>query len=114
MQEVKMLAFEVYVPRRSERKARARLPVVKLSKNSIVLNKIAREKLSSNSIQLAYDQDTRTIRIKPVESGGILIKKTKIFGKGFFKQFGIEFKGAFPASYDEQENALYVPVTRQA
>jgi len=113
MREVKILAFEVYVPRRAERKTKAKMPVVKLSKNSIVLNKIAREKIRSNLIQLAYDPDTRTIRIKPVESGGILIKKTKIFGKGFFKQFGIDYKGAFPANYDEEDNALYVPITRQ-
>lgn len=96
------MPFEIYKPR-GERVAKQM--IVSLSKNSIVLNKIAREQLNSSSIELAYDRDTNLIRIKPSDDGQNL-KKTKVFARGFFNQFNINKKGRFAAEF--KENALYV------
>ncbi|MCL5058417.1 MAG: hypothetical protein M1130_10625 [Actinobacteria bacterium] len=59
-------------------------------------------------MELAYDQQSNVIRVKGVTEGGIELKKTKLFGKGFFNQFGITQKGKFEAEYNPEENALYV------
>lgn len=99
------MAFEVYRPR-GEKQEKA--PIVSLSKTSIVLNNVAREKLGTNRIELAYDKDAKTIRIRAVENGGMEIRKTKVFGKGFFNQFNIARKGKFAAEYDPAERALFV------
>lgn len=83
-------------------------PLVIFSKNSIVLNKPAREKLgNTNQIELAYDKESNLIRIKAVSEGGQVLKKTKVFAKGFFNHFGIDKRGKFPARYDENDKALY-------
>lgn len=99
------MAFEIYRPRgeRQEKK-----PVVSLSKTSIVLNNVAREKLNSSRVELAFDDETRTMRVRGIAEGGLEIKKTKMFGKGYFNQFGITTKGKFEAKYVEAENALYI------
>ncbi|MCL6612469.1 MAG: hypothetical protein K6T66_13085 [Peptococcaceae bacterium] len=101
------MAFEVYKPR-GERMEKA--PVISLSKSSIVLNNVARQKLGKNKIELAFDRDTKTIRIRAVEEGGLEMRKTKVFGKGFFNYFGINKKGKFEAKYDPGENALYARI----
>ncbi len=98
------MAFEIYKPR-GERVPK--LPLVTLSKNSIVLNKHAREKMNTEKVELAYDKDTNTIRIKATEDGQS-IKKTKVFSRGFFNHFNILNKGKFQAEYDETQNALFV------
>lgn len=102
------MAFEVYRPR-GEKQEKA--PIVSLSKTSIVLNNIAREKLGTNRIELAYDKDSGTIRIRAVEDGGMEIRKTKVFGKGFFNQFDIAIKGKYEAKYEPDEKALYVKLS---
>lgn len=102
------MAFEIYKPR-GEKQEKA--PIVSLSKTSVVLNNIAREKLAADRIELAYDRDTRTIRIRAVDDGGMEIRKTKVFGKGFFNQFGITQKGKFEAKYNPDEKALYVQIS---
>lgn len=102
------MAFEVYKPR-GERAEKA--PVVSFSKTSIVLNTVAREKLDSPNIELAYDKDTNTIRIRASE-GGMTIKKTKLFGKGFFNQFGISKRGKFKADFKPDERSLYVSLNQ--
>ncbi|GBF32774.1 hypothetical protein DCCM_0970 [Desulfocucumis palustris] len=102
------MAFEIYKPR-GEKQEKA--PIVSLSKTSVVLNNIAREKLAADRIELAYDKDTRTIRIRAVDDGGMEIRKTKVFGKGFFNQFGITQKGKFEAKYNPDEKALYVQIS---
>ncbi|HUW66329.1 MAG TPA: hypothetical protein VMW83_16835 [Spirochaetia bacterium] len=92
------MAFEVYVPRRGGGRGAGRVkktPALRLSKSSLVLNKLAREALGAQSIELAYDADTKTIRVSP--NGSIPMKKTKVFAKGFFKSFGINSNGSFPA-----------------
>jgi len=98
------MAFEVYKPRGEKME---KIPLVSLSKNSIVLNKTSREKLQTENVELAYDRETKTIRIKAVAEGQV-IRKTKLFARGFFKHFGINEKGKFPAEYNAEESALYV------
>lgn len=98
------MAFEVYKPRGEKAD---KVALVSLSKNSIVLNKVSREKLQAENVELAFDQDTKTIRIKAAAEGQA-IKKTKMFARGFFNHFGINIKGKFPAIFNEEENALYV------
>lgn len=99
------MAFEVY---KSRGEREEKLPLVTLSKNSIVLNKQAREKLKAGNVELAYDRETRTIRIRAAENGGQTLKKTKVFGKGFFNYFDINKKGKFPARFDEMDKSLIV------
>ncbi|MHB8917966.1 MAG: hypothetical protein ACYC4H_08070 [Desulfocucumaceae bacterium] len=101
------MAFEIYKPR-GERMER--VPIISLSKSSIVLNNVARQKLGRNKIELAFDRDTRTLRVKAVDEGGLEMRKTKVFGKGFFNHFGIEKKGKYLAKYDPDENALYATI----
>lgn len=59
-------------------------------------------------LELAYDKTSKTTRIRGVEEGGMEVRKTKVFGKGFFNQFSINKKGKFEAKYDPAEYALYV------
>ena len=101
------MAFEIYKPRGEKNQ---KVIIVSLSKNSVVLNKQAREKIQAEKIELAYDKDTNTIRIKASEDGQML-KKTKTFAKGFFNQFGIDKKGKFTGTYDEIEKALFVDIS---
>ena len=106
MLEVLKLAFEVYKPRGEKQEKQ---PIVSLSKTSIVLNNVAREKLSTDRIELAFDPETDTIRIKAAENGsGMELRKTKVFGKGFYNQFGLTKRGKFEARHNQEENALYV------
>ena len=101
------MSFEVYKPR-GERSEKS--PLVSLSKNSLVMNNIARERLSKpDVVELSYDKDSSTIRIKPSQDG-LNVKKTKVFAKGFFNYFGISSKGRFAAVYDDIDNALYVSI----
>lgn len=102
------MAFEVYKPR-GERAGK--LALVTLSKNSIVLNKIAREKLNADSLEMAYDRDANMIRIGASKDGQVM-KKTKVFAKGFFNHFDINKKGKFTAEYNQDENALYVDLNK--
>jgi hypothetical protein len=104
---VTIMAFEVYKPR-GERTEK--VSVVSLSKTSLVMNTTARVKLGEpESIELAYDPETSIIRVKSSEDGiGVKVKKTKVFAKGFFNQFGINSRGRFRADYNEDTNALYI------
>jgi hypothetical protein len=103
------MAFEVYTPRQRNQDRKPGL-VVSLSKNSIVLNKPTRELLQQPEfVELAYDADAGTIRIRPADKGqGISLKKTKVFAKGFFDNFKIVTCGKFVPEYDQEENALCI------
>jgi hypothetical protein len=105
------MAFEVYHPRMRGTN-NAPKPVVRLSKLSLVLNKVAREKLNSPEfVELAFDSDASTIRIKPADkAGGVQVKKTKVFAKGFFEHFAIKASGNYFADYNAEENAVYVKI----
>lgn len=99
------MAFEVYKPR-FEKEA-----TVAISKNHLTLNKKLMDKLNAKYIELAFDPDTRTIRIKPSSNeNGLVLNKNKIGAKGFFKHFNIEQKGKYSAIYDDNEKVLYVRV----
>lgn len=99
------MAFEIYKPR-GERAEKA--PLVSISKNSLVMNNAARSKINNpENIELAFDKDSNTIRIKP-SSDGLTVKKTKVFVKGFLNYFDINKKGKYAVTYDENENALLV------
>jgi hypothetical protein len=101
------MAFEIYHPR-MRAKEKSKPIIVKLSKTSFVINKVAREQLNAPEfIELAFDKDTNTIRIKP-STGGNAVKKTKVLAPGFFKQFEISVTGNYFAEYNQDENALYV------
>lgn len=103
------MAFEVYKPR-GEKKEKA--PLISISKNSLVMNNKAREKLNNPvTIELAFDKERNIIRIKP-SSNGLTVKKTKVFAKGFYNHFGINKKGKFVAIYDENENALFADIDK--
>lgn len=100
------MAFEIYKPRTSERVEKQ--IYVSLSKNSIVLNKPARAKINNaERIEIAYDSETNILRIKPDENG-LILRKTKLFAKGIFNQFGINKQGRFPVVFNEEQNALYL------
>jgi hypothetical protein len=104
------MAFEVYRPRtRAKEEPR---PVVRLSKHSLVLNKVAREKLNAPEyVELAFDADTSSMRIKPAgKDGGVPVKKTKVAAKGFYEGFKISNIGNYIADYNAEENALYVKI----
>jgi len=101
------MTFEIYKPR-GERMEK--VPIISLSKSSIVLNNVARQKLGRSKIELAFDRDSRTLRIKAADEGGLEMRKTKVFGKGFFNHFNIDRKGKFEADYDPEENALYAKI----
>lgn len=99
------MAFEIYKPR-FEKEA-----TVAISKNHLTLNKKLMAKLDAKYIELAYDPDTRTIRIKPSSNdNGLVLNKNKIGARGFFKQFNIEQKGKYSAVYEDDEKALYVRI----
>jgi hypothetical protein len=101
--------FEIYVPRSREPKKKD-LPEIKISKQSIVMNKKARNLIQADRLELAYDTDGKTLRIKRAEEDGINMKKTKVYAKGFLEHFNIQEKGRFMADYKEAEEALYVKV----
>jgi hypothetical protein len=102
--------FEVYVPRTRAANKKKDIPEVKISKQSIVLNKNARALMQADKLELAYDSDDNTIRIKKADGSGINLKKTKLFAKGFLDHFGISEKGKFPAEYRDDEQAFYAKV----
>jgi hypothetical protein len=99
------MPFEIYHPR-----AKAKPIIVRLSKTTIVLSKVAREQLNTpEDVELAFDKVTNTIRIKPsAAEGGSALKKTKLLVPGFFKQFEISATGTYSADYNAEENALFV------
>jgi hypothetical protein len=105
------MAFEIYHPR-MRATTKAKNPVVRLSKNSIVLNKVARGQLNNPEyLELAFDKETGSIRIKPADkTGGVQVKKTKVYAKGFFERFEIKEVGTYIADYNAEENALYVKI----
>ncbi len=109
------MAFEVYHARIGRDASKKKL-AVSLSKNSIVLNKIAREKLNyPEHVELAYDNDNNIIRIRPTDNdnGGLSVKKTKLSARRFYNYFHINVgKGKYSADFIPDENALYVSLAQ--
>jgi hypothetical protein len=99
--------FEVYAPRtRAEGKLNTKPPIVGISNNKITMNKIALSPLSTGNAELSYDSELRTIKIRPVESG-IKVKKRSIYARGFLKHFDIVLKGKFVSTI-ENDGCVYV------
>ncbi|MDD2553527.1 MAG: hypothetical protein PHP51_03010 [Desulfotomaculaceae bacterium] len=97
------MSFEVYKPR-FEKEA-----TVAISKNHLTLNKKLAEKFDTEYVELSFDKDTKTIRIKATDSkNGLILNKNKIGARGFFKHFNIQQKGKYNAVFDENEKAIYV------
>lgn len=97
------MAFEVYKPNNDKDY------VVAISKNHLTLNKILTAKLNPSYVQLAYEPDTKTIRIKlSGDENGLIVNKNKIGARGFFKHFNIQNKGKYNATYDENEKAVFI------
>lgn len=95
------LPFEVYYPRSEN--------YVSVSKNHITLNRNLAAKISSDHVELAYDRDTKVIRVNfSSPDSGLIMNKTRIGAKGFLQYFGIESKGKFPATYHEDEKSIYI------
>jgi hypothetical protein len=101
------MVFEIYHP--ITKKEKVPKPIVRLSNNSLILNKVSREQLNSpERVELAFDSDTNIMRIRPSADGENTVKKTKVAAPGFFKQFEISATGKYFADYNQDENALYV------
>lgn len=104
------MSFEVYTPRRGRGNGITRASKtasVRLSKASLVLNKWAREQLETESVELAFDAETNTIRVGP--NGNLPLRKTKVFAKGFFKAFDINASGTFPVEFID--GALFAKIS---
>lgn len=101
------MTFEVFFPEQETALFRRKQPVVAIAKSSIRLNKTAYEELGAETVELAYDRQRETIRIKKVAQG-FKIQNKKITSKGFFRHFGINVKGRFLAQYDPESESLLV------
>lgn len=102
------MAFEIYRPRKGKKEKQA---IVSISRNSLVLNKFAREQLNSDSVDLAYDAETNRIKISP-SSDGFVINKTKVHAADFFAHFSIEEKGKFETEYNKDNQSIYVDLDK--
>jgi len=97
------MAFQVYKPKIEKEST------VSISKNHLTLNKKLASRLNSSHVELAYDPETKTIRIRPSSNeNGLIINKNKIGARGFFKHFNIQNKGKYNTSFDENEKAIYI------
>ncbi|MCG9968869.1 hypothetical protein L9W92_12555 [Pelotomaculum terephthalicicum JT] len=97
------MTYEVYKPKTEQDLT------ISISKNHLTLNKKLASKLNMSHVELAYDQLTKTIRIKPtVNDKGLTVNKNKIGARGFLKHFKIQCKGKYCTTFDENENALYI------
>lgn len=101
------MAFEVYKPRIKNANS------IALTKHHIVLKPNILEKLNANNVELAYDRDTRVIRIRPADSedDGFVINDNKIGARGFYQFFDIGIKGKFPVIIDDSDNAVLIDIS---
>jgi len=107
------MAFEVYHSRK-QGSEKVINPIVRLSKNSIVLDKTARQLLENPEyVELAYDSDEKIIRIVP-SNNGTQVKKTKLPAQRFYKVFEIDVTGKFNGVFNEEEKALFVNLKASA
>jgi phosphoribosylamine-glycine ligase len=103
------MAFEIYHARQRETAPKEVKKIVAISKQSIVLNKPVRQLLNLNGeqaqfIELGWDKKTKQIRLRVVGEGegGVRLKKSKLYAKGFLSKFGIKAQGKF-------ENLVFNP-----
>ncbi|MDI6906171.1 MAG: hypothetical protein QMC81_01610 [Thermoanaerobacterales bacterium] len=103
------MAFIVFHPEQELKLIRRRQPIVTLSRGAIKLNKMALDKLNSDTVEVAYDPELQLIRLRAAKKG-FPIEKKKISGRAFFKHFNIDVLGKFPARYDEKGQCLLVDI----
>lgn len=101
------MTFEVFSPEQETSLFRRKQPVVAIAKNSIRLNKTAYEQLGAESVELAFDRQSNTIRLTKVAQG-FKIQNKKITSKGFFRHFDIRASGRFLAQYDPENESLLI------
>jgi len=102
------LAFEVYRPRSSGENS------VAITKHHIRIGNRLASQLKGANVEVAYDKETNTLRIKGVDEGGMKVTKNKIGARGIFSYFGIgEVKGSFAAIYNADDNAVYVDFNKK-
>lgn len=95
------MAFEVYYPRSEN--------YVSVSKNHITLNRNLVTRLNGDHVELAYDRDNKVIRVSAASpDSGLILNKTRIGAKGFLQYFGIDTKGKYPATFNDDEGAIYI------
>ena len=94
------MRFEVYYPRSEN--------YVSVSKNHITLSRNLAAKLNADHVELAFDRDSKTIKITASPDSGLIFKNTRIGARGFLQYFGIESKGKFPANFNEEEKSIYI------
>lgn len=95
------MAFEIYYPRSEN--------YVSVSKNHITLNRNLAAKLNADHVELSFDREDKVIRVRvSAPDSGLIMNKTRIGAKGFLQYFGIESKGKFPATYNEEEKTVFI------
>lgn len=80
----------------------------KLTKTHLILSADLQDKTDKPNVQVAYDPEIETIRLRPIENGGLKIANGKIQSKGFCKYFGITKRGTFNAKWDDNEKAVFI------
>ena len=94
------MGFVFYEPRTREKRSLRSLrkvPAIKFSMSSIVVNVYARRLMEDNghrfgpNLRVGFDPDTNAIRLESVEKGGIKLKKTKAYIGGMLKRFGLDW-----------------------
>jgi len=99
------MGFEAYAPHQELGKTTEvvpndrNFPAIRLSRHSLTINKWAREFFCAANVELAFDPETKTIRIGP--GGTFTLKNSRIYARGFFKAFGITSVGLFPVEFKE-------------
>lgn len=98
------MAFKVYRPHIGDISNS-----VNISKTHITISSDLKEKIKTNNVELAYDDEDGIIRIKP-SNIGVKIKNGKIGAAGFLRGFKIDVKGKFEANYNDQDQCIYVNI----
>jgi hypothetical protein len=100
------MAFIAYHPKQGIKESVKM--IISLSKASIVLNRLSREALKTPEyVALAFDPDDNILKITPSnKEEGILVKKTKIFAKGFYNFFDLHINGRYIAIFNQEDESL--------
>jgi hypothetical protein len=78
-----------------------------LSRSQITISPDLMKYITTNYVNLAYDDDNKMIRITPSESG-LKYYQGKIGAIGFYKAFKIKLVGQFEARYNLADDAILI------
>lgn len=78
-----------------------------LSKAQITISPDLMKYITTNYVNLAYDDENKMIQIKPSQSG-LKYYNGKIGAMGFYKAFKINLKGQFEARYNLKDDSIMV------